>query len=377
MSIKSLAARLQYDGGNQLQRINKQKLRSLQAALKNSYNSKMVKTPRSMATPVLITEFQLQKEYDKKMMSVEFDAGLEPGDVVEVLEDGSHWMVYIPYFTETAYLRTQIIRCHYSIDIDGIPYWVYFQGPLENDISWYLKQNINVNELNYKGMIYVKDDARTNEFFKRFTQFKIDGHTWEVQVVDRITVKGILEVAVREYFDDKYADLPEIVVEDPCNVTNAILGRTEVRQEETIGYQIRDAYYNPSYSWDVTGNPRVEVVSTTESGDACEVLVHDGAVRGFNVIYGTGKGSYSLPVKINTMEPHIVGPTKVYPYDVVRYVSDKPGQFGIEDTGVAKITDCTPTECLVEIVTGKSGKFTIRLASEGEQYTLDVEVGSL
>jgi hypothetical protein len=45
MSLKTLSARLQYDGGNALGRINKQKLRSLQAALKNDYQSRLIKTP--------------------------------------------------------------------------------------------------------------------------------------------------------------------------------------------------------------------------------------------------------------------------------------------------------------------------------------------
>ena len=46
MSVKTLAARLTYDGGDQLGRINRQKLRSLQAALKNDYQSRIIKTPK-------------------------------------------------------------------------------------------------------------------------------------------------------------------------------------------------------------------------------------------------------------------------------------------------------------------------------------------
>lgn len=45
MSVKTLAARLEYMGGNQLDRINKQKLNSLRAALKNDYHSRLIKTP--------------------------------------------------------------------------------------------------------------------------------------------------------------------------------------------------------------------------------------------------------------------------------------------------------------------------------------------
>ena len=45
MSRNSLAARITALGGNQLQRMNKQKLKSFRAALKNDYNSRLIKTP--------------------------------------------------------------------------------------------------------------------------------------------------------------------------------------------------------------------------------------------------------------------------------------------------------------------------------------------
>ena len=64
----------------------------------------------------------LKPDYDKKYLSVEFDSGLEAGDVFEVLDDGTHWMVYLPKLTETAYLRSEIIRCRYTLEIDGTSY---------------------------------------------------------------------------------------------------------------------------------------------------------------------------------------------------------------------------------------------------------------
>lgn len=48
MSLKTLAARLQYDGGDALGRINMQKLRSLKAALKNDYNSRQISFNNAM-----------------------------------------------------------------------------------------------------------------------------------------------------------------------------------------------------------------------------------------------------------------------------------------------------------------------------------------
>jgi hypothetical protein len=49
MSLKTLSARLQYNGGDKLGRINLQKLRGLRAALKDDYQSRMIKTPKHAA----------------------------------------------------------------------------------------------------------------------------------------------------------------------------------------------------------------------------------------------------------------------------------------------------------------------------------------
>ena len=80
MSFKTLAARLTYDGGNQLGRIKKNKLRSFQAALKNDYNSRTIKTPKHAAVQCLINSNKLKADYDYKTISVEITTGLEAGD---------------------------------------------------------------------------------------------------------------------------------------------------------------------------------------------------------------------------------------------------------------------------------------------------------
>lgn len=182
MSIKSLASRLQYNGGDQLGRIKMNKLRSFRAALKNDYQSRVIKVPNKTAWLCLINNNTsgLKSDYDRKRLSVEFDSGLQSGDVFECLDDGTHWMVYLPTLTEIAYLRTEIIRCRYTLDVDGQVYWVYFQGPTETDVTWFQKQDVHYDEPNLSGTIYIKKDERTKGFFHRFTKIQMDGHAWEV-----------------------------------------------------------------------------------------------------------------------------------------------------------------------------------------------------
>ena len=318
MSIKSLSARLTYNGGDQLGRIKMNKLRSFRAALKNDYQSRMIKVPNKTAWPCLISNNTsgLKSDYDKKRLSVEFDSGLQSGDVFECLDDGTHWMVYLPTLTEIAYLRTEIIRCRYTLDVNGQLYWVYFQGPTETDVTWFQKQGIHYDEPNLSGTIYIKKDERTKDFFHRFTKIKMDGHTWEVHIVDEISVPGIIELEVREFYDDPLEDLP-VINQEGCH---EILGCETVEQNHWYGYMIRDAYINPEFSWRVEGNPRVVVES--QQGNMCNIFVHDGAIRGFKLIYGNKNSGYHMDVTIERECKGIVGPKEVYPYDIVDYKSN-------------------------------------------------------
>ena len=376
MSIKTLAARTQYLGGNQLDRINKQKLRSFQAALKNNYQTRYIKTNSHAAWPCLINKNSLKSDYDKEYISVEYAAGLEAGDTFECLDDGSHWMIYLPIITETAYLRSEIIRCRYTLNVDGEEYWVYFQGPTETDLRWFIKNQINVNELNLSGTIYIKNDEKTKKFFKRFTHLKLDGHVWEVQVTDAISVPGILELEIQEYYDNSIAELPEIKLdqETPLNV---IKGQTVVKQDSIIGYMIDNAAYDPNIEWEVRDNPRVKIEEILDNGRICKVKIFAGAVKTFRIYYG----EQFLEVTIDWQKPIIQGPQEVYPYDTHTYFIKKlhegeKVEFSIDNNN-AQIINTEKDSCQVEIISSKKGKFTLFAKYADIETSLPVTIKSL
>ena len=376
MSIGTLAARLEWAGGDQLGRLNQQKLRSLRSALKNSYNARQIKTPNKSLWYGLMNTDNLKPDYDKKILSIEFDSGLVEGDVFEVLWDESHWMVYLKHLTETAYLKAETIRCRYTLDIYGQEYWVYFQGPTETDISWYTNKDIARNKLNLSGTIYIKKDENTEDFFSRFQHLKIDGHTWEVQVVDKISVPGIIELEVQEYYDNPIADLPRIEKRDTIS---QIIGDTIVKQDSQPGYKINLDFYNPNYHWVVEGNDRVKVLEEFENGKYCTVQVYPGAIRTYRVKYTDGKSGYHLDVNIDIEKPKIEGNAQVKPYDIVKYTTKESGTFWAEAPKTAKVVQKTPTSCEVEILKGKKGKFNLyfKCDASGETYTLPIEIFSL
>ena len=376
MSIKTLAARTQYLGGNQLDRINKQKLRSFQAALKNDYQTRYIKTNSHAAWPCLINKNSLKADYDKEYISVEYAAGLEAGDTFECLDDGSHWMIYLPIITETAYLRSEIIRCRYTLNVDGEKYWVYFQGPTETDLRWFIKNQINVNELNLSGTIYIKNDEKTKKFFKRFTHLKLDGHVWEVQVTDAISVPGILELEIQEYYDNSIAELPEIKLdqETPLNV---IKGQTVVKQDSIIGYMIDNAAYDPNIEWEVRDNPRVKIEEILDNGRICKVKIFAGAIKTFRIYYG----EQFLEVTIDWQKPIIQGPQEVYPYDTHTYFIKKlpegeKVEFSIDNNN-AQIINTEKDSCQVEIISSKKGKFTLFAKYADIETSLPVTIKSL
>lgn len=378
MSMKTLGARMQFLGEDQITRMNRQKLKSLQIAMKNSYNRRMIKVGNS-AWPCLInTETGgLKADYDKKTISVEFASGLTAGDTFEMLDDGSHWMVYLPVITETAYLRSTIIRCRYTLEINGKLYWIYAQGPTETTLSWVFKNNINANELNLSGTIYIKNDENTKQFFKRFTRIKLDGHTWEVQVTDSLTVPGIIELEIQEYYDNSIEELPEIKRSDDNQTFNVISGQTMVKQDCVIGYAINDLAYDEKAIWHIENNPRVKIEEVLDDGRICKVRVYPGAIRTFDLYYGNEQ---FITVTIDWAKSEIQGPELVHPYDTHTYWvkgDDRKVKFRIQ-SDLAEIVDADDSSCKVEISTGRSGKFNIDCLLENKEIvSKTVEIKSL
>jgi hypothetical protein len=360
MSRQTLAARIQYMGGNQIDRMNKQKLNSLKWALKNDYNSRMIKLSNGTATRCLINTSKLTADFDKKYISIPFDSQLQAGDTFECLDDNTHWLVYLPSLTETAYLRSEIIRCRYKLDVAGVDYWIYFQGSTETKIDWEIKNNINFNELNMSGTIYIKNDERTRNYFHRFKKINIDGNTWQVSIADSITVPGILELEVKEAFNNTQEELPKVISEKEDN-NNYIIGKTLVRQDGEYGYQIDSSKYIEDATWSILNNPRVKLIGTYLDGHTCKVKVEPGAVKNFTIRYGTNDDYIEQEIKIDVAPYLISGPQIVYPYETYTYTSSIGGVFTINNTKIAKIEKQDENSCTVKILTGKKNNFILSL----------------
>ena len=122
MSLNTLKARLRYAGGDNQSRIRQERLRTLQCALENDYNSRLIETEDGRVCKAILNKKTIAADYDKETIDVEYTSGLHEGDTFRIIDNDYHYMIYLPNFVEVAYLNAEIVRCKYTIDIDGKTY---------------------------------------------------------------------------------------------------------------------------------------------------------------------------------------------------------------------------------------------------------------
>ena len=279
--------RVMFAGGDADTRLAKGKLRGFKAAMNNSYQAEWIEF-KGKKIRCLINSDKLHEDYDRKEISIDFNAGMKPGDVFYWTRTSSHWIVSLQEFSEEAYFRATIRRCDYQIALkNGSKYWVYLKGPSEEGLDWSNKKVSAFNDLNYTITLYVTKNEETMNFFTRHQIVKIEGHNWRVGAVDRLTQPGVLEVYLEEYFDntlEEEKEEPNILdtIELPVEV-----GLNPVIEGPTIlePYSEGNVYFvtNTSGGEFVVNSKKVEVISTGET--SCELKVLTGKSTSFSLIY--------------------------------------------------------------------------------------------
>ena len=93
------ATRFRANGGNkQQERMIKDKRRSLDRAIWNSYQgAEVVSVNAENKKPVraLINPNKLKQDYDDKTISIGYEFGFKVGDVFEWIGTKSHWLIYL------------------------------------------------------------------------------------------------------------------------------------------------------------------------------------------------------------------------------------------------------------------------------------------
>ena len=316
--LKNLRARLCYRGGNQEERMRKDKLNALRKALQYSYQAETAILSDGREFRCLINPNKLSMELDDKMLSIPFEdvclnidsnkhietVGVKTGDVITWKQNGTHWLIYMQYLQEDAYFRGLMRQCdeEAEIEINGKKrkYWVYLKGPSEKTINWQKTNSFVFNKLNYTLEMYISSNEETNEFFQRFKKLTIKGKPWEVQAVDRWTTDGILAVYLKEDYTNEYA---EAQVEDSQPEQHPVLeqgspriiGASKVYPFDIRTYTVENI---ADGSWSLSNN-RAKIL--TQNASSVEIEITTGKSGDVSLIYTTKNDKIVFNITIESL----------------------------------------------------------------------------
>lgn len=317
--LQMMQTKLGYRGGNQEGRMQQDKLNGLKKALLYSYQAATAIIPTIDAEGntvnkefrCLINPDKLNPEYDNKIISIPYEdvnlldtekvegiqpINLKPGQVFTWKETNTDWIVYLQYLEEDAYFRADIRRCKYEININGHKYKVYVRGPVETKINWKQKSDLTWNDLNYTLSLMITKNEETLEFFQRFAKIKLDGQTWEVQVVNRMDADGVIEVALKEDFNNTLAEqnkIPEVI--KPENQSTIIQGNINVKPYSKNIYTI-NGYTGGK--WEVN-SAKAKILHQTDI--SVELYIDTGRSGEFILSYINGAEKINFPIKIDSL----------------------------------------------------------------------------
>lgn len=284
MSLESMKKRIEYYGGKDADaRLVKGKYNSFRSALDNSYQAEWIEF-RDKKYRCLINSNKLNLDYDEKEISIDYNSNIQVGDVIYWNRTNTHWIIYLQKIEEEAYFRGLMRQCDTFIEINGYDYWLYLRGPVEKTINWSNSHDIYFNNLNYTLMFYIKQNENTLDFFKRFKKVKIKDAMWEVQAVDTYSQPGLIEVYLKEAFDNEFAEVsPKENL--PSIADTLIKGPRIVKAyDSNLIYTIDKKITNSKFR--VNSN-KVKIVEMNES--SCTLEITSGKSGKFNLSYFVGE----------------------------------------------------------------------------------------
>ena len=303
--LDMMKTRIGFLGEGADERLVEGKLRSMHAALENSYQAEWVifnkGTSHKRKFKALINPDKLKDDYDKKIISIDFEAGAKVGDVFYWERTNTYWMITLQYYEEEAYFRGSIQRCDYQLDINGHKYWIYLRGPVETTIQWRQKHQLNFNDLNYSLIMYIVKNEETVNFLKRHQVVTFDNHRWKVVATDIYSNSGYMQVYLDEYFDNDLEPIQNTIdLEESKNVIDKvdpyIEGPTEVNvYDRKVSFLIRNAEAGEF----VVNSNKVKIDKVDSSLCRLNISAEKG---NFHIFYQV-KGNIvaTLTVKINSL----------------------------------------------------------------------------
>lgn len=200
------------------------KYKSFKSVLKDSYQAEDIiidkDTPNERQWRCLINPSRLTENFDKKVISIDFESGVKEGTVFWWGRTNKYWMINLQQHTEEAYFRGTITRADYELDVEGKKYMAIVKGPEETGEEDKIKHQIAWNNLNYTLALQVEKNSQTVRYFSRHQIVKIkltypdvdtgeiieEIHNWKVVATDKYSSDFLIDVYLDEWYDNELED---------------------------------------------------------------------------------------------------------------------------------------------------------------------------
>lgn len=277
--LHAMETRLHDMGGClQQDRMIKEKNRTLQRAIKYSYQgAKIKKVGEEPILPGLINPDRVTHDYDDKILSTGYEFKIKPGDVFEWVNTGTIWLVTTQELTELAYFKAKIRRCNYSINWQDedtgevFNTYVALIGPAQNTINS-INKVASIDIPNHQLTILMPKNPDTVKFFTRYARFYLQGiiendknTCWRVTGTDTLSTPGVLQIHAEEYYSNLDKDDLELGVANSVDMNvppesdmSYIEGPDEIRPNIPAVFIWKGRTLEPWY-WDETAPLKVTV----------------------------------------------------------------------------------------------------------------------
>lgn len=292
------------------------KYKSFLAALKESYQAEWITlnkdTDKEQKYRCLINPSRLTEDFDKKVISIDYDSGVREGTVFWWDRTQMYWMINLQQHTEEAYFRGLITRAEYELDLNGKHYWAIVRGPIETTTVWHEKHNLTWNDLNYSLVLQIPKNSDTVHFFSRHNKIKIklaypdidtgeimeEFHTWKVVATDKYSSDFLIDVYLDEWNDNPMEDAMR--EEAPTEIG--------IEQPHISGSRIVHGYdSNLSFSivgkengvWSINNTKVAKIISS--DSEQCVIDILTGKANSFNLIYKTNDDEIVEQITIKSL----------------------------------------------------------------------------
>jgi hypothetical protein len=294
--------------------IVKAKYNSFKSALRTSYQAEWITldkdTENERKWRCLINPSRLTENFDKKVLSIDFESNVQEGTIFWWDRTEKYWMVNLQQHTEEAYFRGLITRADYEIEINGRRYWAILRGPIETTTEWHTKHNIAWNNLNYSLALQIAKNSETVEFFNRHQVVKVklsypdintretieEYHNWKVVATDKYSSDFLIDVYLDEWNDNPMEDAEARFEPQEPDLTHPYIEGPQLIYgfDTNISYSIvgkRDG------EWSIDSN-KVKIVSSDSENCVLDVLT--GKNIDFTLKYTTVDSVVEQKIKVES-----------------------------------------------------------------------------